>query len=316
MAIAEAGLERPNWLARWTQEHLRVLFFSLGKLARAPMAAALTALVIGIALALPAGLFVAVRNLSTVGYSWQESLQISLFLKDSVSDERGKALAREIGAETGVARATYISREQALAEFRELSGFGEALDLLKDNPLPPVIAVTPARGQTKAEVRSLLARLSQRPEVDLAKLDQQWLERLYAVLSIAERAVGIIALLLGLAVMVIIGNTIRLDIEARREEIEVMKLIGAPHSFVRRPFLYSGVWFGLGGGLLAWGLVALATHLLDAPTAQLAALYDSTYRIAGLSLSDGLALVAAGIVLGWSGAFATVTHRLAQIEPR
>lgn len=316
MAFVEAGMDRPNWLARWLQEHARVLFFSLGKIGRAPLAAGLTALVIGIALALPAGLFVAVRNLSAIGYSWQESLQISLFLKDSVTDERGAAMAREIGAERGVGRTSYISRQQALTEFRELSGFGEALDLLKDNPLPAVVAVTPERKQTKAEVQLLLERLSRLPEVDLAKLDQQWLERLYAVLAIAERAVGIIALLLGLAVMVIIGNTIRLDIEARREEIEVMKLIGAPGSFVRRPFLYSGFWFGLGGGVLAWMLVTAGTAMLEAPSMELAALYGSDYRLSGLSLRDGFALIAAGVVLGWAGAFATVSRRLAQIEPK
>ncbi|MEQ1438391.1 permease-like cell division protein FtsX [Fontimonas sp. SYSU GA230001] len=316
MAFVEAGLDRPRWLSRWSKEHLRVLLFSLGKIARAPLAAGLTALVIGIALALPAGLFVAVRNLSTIGYSWQESLQVSLFLKDSVSPERGLALAREIGAEKDVARAGYISREQSLAEFRQLSGFGEALDLLQDNPLPAVIAVTPQRELGKDRVAALAARLSALPEVELAKLDQQWLERLYAILAIAERAVGIVALLLGLAVMVIIGNTIRLDIEARREEIEVMKLIGAPGSFVRRPFLYSGFWFGLGGGVLAWILVGIATSMLDAPSAELAALYGSSFRIAGLGIGDGLSLIAAGIVLGWAGAFVTVTRRLAQIEPR
>ena len=127
MALVEAGLDRPRWFARWTQEHLRVLFFSLGKIARAPLAAGLTALVIGIALALPAGLYVAVSNLSKIGYSWQESLQISLFLKDSVASDRGAALARELGNEAGVAGTHYISREQSMAEFRELSGFGEAL---------------------------------------------------------------------------------------------------------------------------------------------------------------------------------------------
>ncbi|MFA5941306.1 MAG: permease-like cell division protein FtsX [Sinimarinibacterium sp.] len=316
MAFVEAGLDRPRWFARWAKEHLRVLLFSLGKIARAPLAAGLTALVIGIALALPAGLFVGVRNLSTIGYSWQESLQLSLFLKDSVSAERGLALAREIGAEKGVARTNYISREQSLAEFRQLSGFGEALDLLQDNPLPAVIAVTPERQQTQAAVEALVERLSQQPEVELAKLDQQWLERLYAILAIAERAVSIVALLLGLAVMVIIGNTIRLDIEARREEIEVMKLIGAPGSFVRRPFLYSGFWFGLGGGVLAWMLVGVGTSMLDAPSAELAALYGSDYRIASLSFVDGLSLIASGIVLGWAGAFVTVTRRLAQIEPK
>lgn len=316
MAFVEAGLERPNFLSRLAQDHLRVLFFSLGKIGRAPLGAALTALVIGIALALPAGLHVLTRNLAAVGYSWQESLQISLFLKDSVAREQGATLARELQAEPAIARALYISREQALNEFRAQSGFGEALELLKDNPLPAVIAVTPDRALDKRSVQALLARLEAMPEVDMARMDQQWLERLYAILAIGERAVGIIALLLGLAVMIIIGNTIRLDIEARREEIEVMKLIGAPNSFIRRPFLYAGFWFGLAGGLLAWLMVVLGTGALAGPSAELAALYDSDLQLAGLRFSDGLALIGAGIVLGWAGALLTVTQRLAGIEPK
>lgn len=316
MAFVEAGLERPNLLSRLAQDHLRVLFFSLGKIGRAPVGAALTALVIGIALALPAGLHVLTRNLTAVGYSWQDSLQISLFLKDSVAQERGTTLARQLGSEAAVARARYISREQALDEFRAASGFGEALDLLQENPLPAVIAITPQRTLEKPEVQALLTRLEALPEVDLARMDQQWLERLHAILDIGQRAVALVALLLALAVLVIIGNTIRLDIEARREEIEVMKLIGAPHSFIRRPFLYSGFWFGLGGGLLAWLMVTLGTQALAAPSAALATLYDSELRLTGLPFREGLYLVAAGIVLGWVGALLTVSRRLSAIEPK
>jgi cell division transport system permease protein len=316
MALVEAGLERPGLLARITQEHLRVFFFSLGKLGKAPVAAALTALVIGIALALPAGLYVLTRNLATVGYSWQESLQISLFLKDSVSRERGAAMARELRAENDIAKTTYISREQSLSDFKAQSGFGDALAILQENPLPAVIAVTPDTRLGKAGVEELAARLGRLPEVDLAKLDQKWLERLYALLDIAQRAVGIIATLLGVAVMVIIGNTIRLDIEARREEVEVMKLIGAPDSFIRRPFLYAGFWHGLLGGVLAWILVAAGVHALAGPAQALAQAYGSTFRLSGLPAADGLSLLAAGVVLGWAGAFVTVSRRLALIEPR
>ncbi len=203
MAFVEAGLERPNFFARLGQDHLRVLFFSLGKIGRAPLSAALTALVIGIALALPAGLHVMTRNLASVGDSWQESLQISLFLKDSVASDRGRTLARELGSEPAIASASFISREQALSEFRAQSGFGEALELLRENPLPAVIAVTPDRSLDKASVQALLGRLQAMPEVDMARMDQQWLDRLYAILAIGERAVGIIALLLGLAVIII-----------------------------------------------------------------------------------------------------------------
>ncbi|HEY9545627.1 MAG TPA: permease-like cell division protein FtsX, partial [Solimonas sp.] len=293
-----------------------VFFFSLGKLGKGPLAAALTALVIGIALALPAGLYVLTRNLATVGYSWQESLQISLFLKDSATPERGAAMARELRADDDVAKTDYISRAQSLTDFKAQSGFGDALTILQDNPLPAVIAVTPNPRLGKVGVEELAARLGRLPEVDIAKLDQKWLERLYALLEIAQRSVGIIATLLGVAVMVIIGNTIRLDIEARREEIEVMKLVGAPDSFIRRPFLYTGFWHGLLGGVLAWILVTAGVHALAGPASMLAKAYGSSFQIAGLPVGDGFSLIAAGIVLGWAGAFVTVSRRLTLIEPR
>ena len=182
--------------------------------------------------------------------------------------------------------------------------------------MPGVIAVTPDRHLQKPQIQALLTRLEAQPEVELARLDQKWLERLYAILAIGERAVGIIALLLGVAVMVVIGNTIRLDIEARREEIEVMKLIGAPDSFIRRPFLYAGFWFGLLGGALAWIMVLLGTDMLATPSAELAALYDSDFKLVGLGVSDGFSLIGAGVLLGWAGALVTVTRRLAAIEPK
>ncbi|SEP91631.1 cell division transport system permease protein [Solimonas aquatica] len=316
MAMLESGLTRPNWLRRMGQEHTRVFFFSLGKIARAPLAAALSALVIGIALALPAGLYVLTQNLAQVGYSWQSSLQISVFLKDSVGPEAGTALAQQIGSDRLVAGTRYISREQSLAEFRAQSGFGEALDILKDNPLPAVIVVTPQAQASQKEVEQLGARLNALPEADAAKLDQKWLLRLHALLDIGQRVVSILTVLLGLAVMVIIGNTVRLDVEARREEIEVMKLIGAPDSFIRRPFLYAGFWYGLAGGLLAWALVAGTVLILSGPAGELAQAYGSGFIASGLPWRDGLALLATGVLLGWASAWIAVTRRLIAIEPR
>ncbi len=303
-------------LKRLTQEHTRVFFFSLGKLGRNPVGTLLTALVIGVALALPAGMHVLTQNLSKISYSWQDSLQLSLFLKDSVSSERGAALAREIRDRPGVQATRYVSREQSLAEFRSQSGFGDALDVLEDNPLPAVIAVTPERGRNKLQVEVLLGELTRLPEVDLAKLDQKWLERLYAILGIIDRAVFIVGLLLAIAVVVTVGNTIRLDIEARREEISVMKLIGAPDSFIRRPFLYTGFWYGLAGSVFALVLVLTGTLALSGPSETLASLYDSTFTLSGLSFGSSLLLLLTGIVLGWIGAWITVWRHLAHIQPQ
>jgi cell division transport system permease protein len=309
------GTERAPWLQRWAQDHARVLFATLGRLSRQPMSTLLTAAVIGITLALPAALHVLLQNLSAISYSWEGSLQASLFLKDSVTPERGRALAQTLPARPGVARASYISREQSLVEFRELSGFGEALDLLADNPLPAVIVVTPQRDLDQHQVGRLVDELSRLPEVELAKLDQKWLERLYAILAIVQRAVLIVAALLALAVVVTVGNTIRLDIENRRDEIVVMKLIGAPDAFIRRPFLYTGFWYGVFGGLIAWLLVNLALRALAGPARHLAGLYESGFQLADLGWQSGLLVLAAGVLLGSLGSAWTVGRHLSRYEP-
>lgn len=315
-ATAAAAELRPSLLARFAQGHMREVAFTLGRFRRNLGGALLTCFVIGITLALPAALHTALRNLNAVSYSWESTLQASLFLKDSVSEDQGRRLATKLNNEPGVARTDYITREQSLAEFKSLSGFGEALDLLDANPLPAVITVTPAKGVSRAQMDALLVDLGGLPEVEVAKLDRQWLERLYAVLALIERLVVIIAGVLALAVMVIVGNTIRLDIEAKRAEIEVMKLIGATDGFIRRPFLYTGLWYGLVGGMIAWLLVQGAILALSTPARELAGLYQSSYQLQGLSWGAAALMFAAGIGLGWIGAWWTVSRHVRAIEPK
>ena len=315
MARNSSDSLRPSWLSRIAQDHLRVLMFSLNKLKQNPVGTLLTALVIGITLALPASLHMLVRNVSQLSYSWEGALQTSLYLKEGVTQERGVALSHELAERDGVARTHYISREEALQEFRKTSGFGQALDLIESNPLPAVITVTPKKSQTQEQVSALVAELAKLPEVEQAKLDQKWLERLYAILDIVQRGVLVVAALLGLAVIVTVGNTIRLDIQSRREEIEVMKLIGASDSFIRRPFLYAGFWLGLAGGLIALLLVSIGLFVLSGPVQHLAGIYESSFSLAGLSFEATVTVFVAGIVLGWLGALITVTRHLKRIEP-
>lgn len=309
------GEARPNFLKRWLLDHLRVMFATLGRLWREPGATALTATVIGVTLALPAGLHVVLRDVSAVSYSWEGTLQVSLFLKDSVSAPRGQELSHTLGRHEGVASAHYISREQSLKEFRELSGFGDALDMLDDNPLPAVIVVGLQRKLPRAQMDTITDELSRLPEVEVAKLDQKWLDRLYAILGLIERAVMIIAAMLALAVVVIVGNTIRLHIEGRRDEIIVMKLVGAPDSFIRRPFLYTGFWYGLCGGIVAWLMVDTALWALAGPARKLAGLYDSTYLAEGMSARTILMVLGAGVILGVLGSAWTVGRQLNRYEP-
>ena len=316
MAGADRGKERQGFLSRLAEAHAHVLFFTLGRLYRNPVGTLLTASVIGITLALPAGLHVLLKNLNAISYSWEGTLQASLFLEDATSSERGLNLTSEIERHPGIEQARYISRDQSLAEFKNLSGFGQALDLLDENPLPAVIVVVPRRDQGPEAIERLIDELAQQPEVEFAKLDQKWLQRLYSILAIVERGILLIAGVLVLAVIVTVGNTIRLDIENRRDEIVVMKLVGAPDAFIRRPFLYTGFWYGMTGAVIAWLLVARAMVSLAGPAARLSGLYDSSFRLSGLSFSGTLLMFGCGVTLGLAGAWWTVNRHLSRIEPK
>ncbi|HHH35310.1 MAG TPA: cell division protein FtsX [Gammaproteobacteria bacterium] len=296
--------------------HLQSLLHSLGRMARSPVSSLMTVAVIGIALALPAGLHVLLQNLQGVSAGWENSARISLFLQQGLAAEAVSALESRVQAMPEVASLTRIDPEQALAEFRNLSGFGEAVDALGENPLPTVLVIQPRLEYRDAlMVETLLSRLRALPGVELAQLDMAWVRRLFALMEIAKRGVLVLAALLALAVLLIVGNTIRLAIENRRKEIEVQKLIGATDAFIRRPFLYTGIWHGLGGALVAWLLVNLSLALLDGPVEQLALLYDSRLSLEGMGAGVSLVLFAGGAVLGLTGAWLAVGRHLREIEP-
>lgn len=301
-----------NYLLR----HAQVFFFSLGQLAKTPVATLMTLAVIGITLALPAGLYVLFDNLQRASHGWDSGAQISLFLKQDTAERSAAALQEKIRALPGVAMVQFISRDEALIEFKRLSGFGDALDVLDSNPLPPVLVVTPTPSlNTPDTIQALLQTLARQPGVELAQLDLEWIKRLHAMLTLAQRGVLILAGLLALAVLLIIGNTIRLAILNRRTEIEVIKLIGGTDAFIRRPFLYSGLLQGLLGALLAWWLVGGSLLLLSGPAEELAGLYGSHFELGGLGLANGLWLLLGGTALGWLGSRLAVGRHLHAIEP-
>ncbi len=302
-------------LARYATRHAQVLLSTLGRLYRNPLTSLMTAAVIGIALALPTGLFVALANVQQISGGFDSAARITLFLRASVDDSQAAGIAKQLAGRPGITKTHAVTRAQALEEFRQLSGFGVALDALDENPLPAVIVVQPAADATPETVQALLDRLKLMPEVDLAQLDMQWVKRLYAFLALGRRGILLIAALLGLSVLLIVGNTIRLDIQNHREEIEVTKLIGATDAFVRRPFLYSGFWYGLGGGLIAWLLVSGALSLLRGPVQQLAGLYGSDFTLAALGTGATLKLLAISTVLGLLGSWLAVGRHLNAIQP-
>ena len=210
----------------------------------------------------------------------------------------------------------YINRDQALEEFQRLSGFGEALSYLDSNPLPAVVVVTPLERHSSPEgARQLLEKLEREPEVSFGRLDIEWLERLQAMVRLIERTVLAIAALLVLAVVLVIGNTIRLAIMNRRTEIEVMKLVGATEAFIQRPFLYTGIWYGVIGGVLAWIIINLLVWYLDSALAELLGLYGSQLQIQALSMAELVKLVLLASFLGWLGSYLSVRQHLRAIEP-
>lgn len=312
----ENQLSRSSPFKAWLTHHARTLVASLGFLSRNAISSLMTMAVIAIALALPAGLYAMLDNLSRASIGWDDSAQISLFLKDSVSGEQAQALADKLARHQGIEKVKFIHKDQALAEFQRISGFSAAIESLGSNPLPHVLAVKPkVDAKQPGSVAKLVTELGQRKEVDLAQLDLQWVKRLYALIDIAHRSIWIVAGLLGLAVLLVVGNTIRLDIQNRRAEIEVTKLIGGTNAFIRRPFLYTGFWYGLCGGLLAWALTALAVGLMARSVTRLATLYDSGFQLIGLGFGEGLLLVASSCLLGLAGSWIAVGRHLHEIEP-
>lgn len=309
-----AATEKHGGPKAWLRDHLRVAVTSLGRLYRHAGTSFMTVCVIGIALSLPAALQVLVGNARTVSGSWEGAARISVYLKANVSDADAKALADTVRKMDGVADVQYISADQALAEFKKLSGFGDAVSVLDKNPLPGVLVVRPTDADPDTAA-ALQHQLAGNPQVDQVRLDLQWLKRLTAILDIVRRVVDILAALLGLAVIFVVGNTIRLEIGGRRTEIEVSKLLGATDSFIRRPFLYHGAWYGLGGGVIACILVAVAVTLVAAPVGRLADLYGSAYALQGLGFLGVLGLIAGGALLGWAGSWLAVARHLRAIEP-
>jgi cell division transport system permease protein len=300
----------------WCLQHVQALVFSLGQLWHNPLASLLTAAVIGISLALPAGFYVILENAHYLSASWGGSVQIAAFLKMDIDDDAARRLAQKLAQRAEIQEVKLISRNEALEEYHQHSGFAEALEVLEDNPLPALLLIRPRLDAVSNQsAEALLEMLKDLPEIDTAQYDQQWVQRLNAIIRIVQRAVAILAVFLATAVMLIIGNTIRMLIYHRRSEIEIAKLFGATDSFIRRPFLYSGIWYGLGGGLIAWLLVTAALTLLAQPVGDLTRLYTSSYILIGLSLRNSLLVILGGVLFGLIGSWVALQRYLKAIEP-
>jgi len=273
-------------------------------------------LVIAVTLAIPASLSLVVKNAQSFSAGWDNALDFSIYLQRGLNQSEAEGLARLIEQRADVESVQLITASNALEEFKQQSGFGAALDQLSENPLPHTLVVRPGPANTSQSMILLQEELGNLPEADVVQVDTEWVRRFHAILDMIKQAILIGASLLGVAIVVIIGNTIRLDIQNRREEIEVTKLIGASNAFVRRPFLWSGFWYGLFGGLLALGLVQYGLYLLEQPAARLAGLYQSAITVLDLSVTESASILGVGVLLGLVGSWFAAARHMRRIEPR
>ncbi len=302
----------PSRLGVWLHHHGHSVVFSLGRAWRKPWATLLTIMVMAVALALPLGLSIALDNVKLFAGSVQQSRDINLFLKTSVDAAGAAQLADTLRGRADVGAVTVRSPEEGLAELRDSAGLGEAIDALHDNPLPSLLIITPANGTDDGRLAQSLQGL---PQTDLVQHDALWRKRLDAWLGFGSRLVQVLSALLGLGAVLVVGNTVRLDIQSRREEIGVLQLLGASDGFIRRPFLYLGAWYGLGAGALALALIGVAGLALRPPLAELSSSYGSPFVLHGLDLLHSSLVLVGTVVLGWLGAWLVTGHFLRQTRP-
>lgn len=305
-----------GWLEGYRSHHVKVARDSAWRLWQQPVSTVMTWAVMGVALALPVGLMLLLVSLQGISTGWESAARVTLYLDDAVSDERAEEVRAALLSRHQIAEVEWIHRDQALAEFRVASGLAEALDYLDENPLPHTLLVTPVDSRRNAaDIDRLASELGRLDAVARVQVDLGWLQRLAALTEVIARGVWVLTLLLAAAVMLVIGNTIRLAIENRRDEIIVAKLVGGTDAFVRRPFLYTGAWYGLGGGVTALIILQLSLWWLNGPISRLAVLYNSDFRLAGLPLDGVVGLLAMSLVLGWLGAWLAVRRHLDDIDP-
>ncbi|MAM69849.1 MAG: cell division protein [Gammaproteobacteria bacterium] len=313
-AAKKSGNSIASRISNSFRNHQQVAVDSLDRLLASISGTLMIWIMIAIAMALPLFLLLFLQNLQQFGSDLDEASQISVFMNTTTEMPRLEQLRDELLGRSEIQNVEIISAETALQEFQASSGFGDILSGLDENPLPPVLLVTPL-AQDAAVLQPLLASLQDYPEVDEVQFDLDWLQRLYGILNLAQRLTYMIGLLLALGVALVVGNTIKLAIENRRDEIVVVKLVGGTDAYVSRPFLYTGLWYGAGGGLIACVLILLAQLILQGPVSRLAGLYEGEFALVGLGISGFFMVLLLSAMLGWFGAWLSVLRHLRAIEP-
>ena len=300
--------------------HFQVMISTLGDMARSPANTINTTLIIAISLLLPLFLYVVIKSSQGLSESWQGRPQISVFLQPSVNNIEAQLIFQEIQLHPSIELAEFITPKQALEEFRLLSrnaSLDEELAFLGENPLPPSIVLMPnTEAALPEKLKELQNQLEKIEGIESIRLDLDWTERFNAILSVVKRAGVLLSSLLAIALILIVGNTIKLLIYNRRNEIEIAKLVGATNTFVRRPFLYYGLLLGALGSILALLFLLVSSHLIDKPLSQLASMYQSKSLLHSLSINEIFIILLIGPSLGWLAARWSVAQHLWRIRPR
>jgi len=299
----------------WLLVHLDTLRESLARLLHQPVASALNVIVMGIALSLPAGFYLGLNNLQAFSRQLSSDPQVSIFMAVDAGTADVAAVEQRLKANPDIGRVEFISRDQALARLKRSAGLSDVLANLGRNPLPDAFVVT-ARSNDPATLEALHNQAVKWAKVEHVQLDAEWARRLDAALNVGRALVTLLAILLAVALVAVTFNTIRLQILTRRDEIEVSKLIGATNPFIRRPFLYFGALQGLAGGLAAWAIVAVGVLVLNIQLADLSGLYGALFKLEWPGPGDTLILLAFSALLGWLGAWLSVSRHLWLIEPQ
>jgi cell division transport system permease protein len=304
-------------LDAWSAHHSNSAIDSLLRLLESPFQTLVTWLVIAIAVTLPSAVFWIFIQVQQVSFAWQDTNRLSVFLQKNTHTKQAEEFRARWAQNPKVAEAIYISPEQGLVEFKQESGLAGLVDHLDNNPLPAVVIIKPKLdSQTPKILEALQQALKADPLVEEVSLDLQWVKRLHQFIDLAKRIVFGLSALMALGVLLVISHTVRMAIDQRRDEILVVKLVGATDAYVRRPFLYTGLWYGLGGGLLAVLLLLMGFYGLSQPVADLAVLYQSQFRLEGLGLIGSLGLILLTGLIGLIGAWLAVARHLYLIQPR
>lgn len=313
---AESGYftRRQAGLKRWLQVHQRVARSSALRLLAQPGSSLLTVLVIAVSLLLPALLSLLNANLDQLLVELQQDTQISVYLEETITEPQGRQVSEDLLLRDDVRAVRFISSTEGLTEFSLASGLGEILSQLPSNPLPATILVTPAT-EDAASISQLAAELEQRPDVALIQLDRLWLQRLAAISQLITVITSGLTVIVVMGLFVIVGNTIKLSIENRRQEISVIKLVGGTDAFIARPFLYSGLYYGSAGGFCAVVLQLIVLAMINGPIQELLSLYDSAFALRGDNGLHAMSVILAGAAIGWAAALLASLRHIRSLEP-